>query len=405
MKRIGIFLSAFPSQGGMFQYSQTVLDALCRLPQSGFSLVAAYTNDIWQQYLTGTQIVPLRLGSGTVLRALASASLVVRFPIENWWHWTERWSDISKRVMAQKCDLWVFPRQDIWSSLFQVPTLVTVHDLMHRYEAQFPEVGSCGRAMYRDSYIRRSCELSRAVIVDSNLGKMHVHDSYNVALEKIFALPYAPRRFPSSNGEETVSDSLSSLLSGKFLFYPAQFWEHKNHIRLVKAVAHVKRRFPDVKLCLAGAKTGRYYEIAELVTRLDLQQNVRFLGYVPDSVIPTIYRKARALIFPTFFGPTNVPPLEAMVLGCPVATSKIYAMPERLGNAALYFDPSSVDQIADCIETLWLDDKLCSRLSNEGKLYSQMWTADHFQDALHDIIYRVTAPSSIAEPTLQFVLN
>ena len=88
--------------------------------------------------------------------------------------------------------------------------------------------------------------------------------------------------------------------------------------------------------------------------------------------MPEFYRRARAMVMPTFFGPTNIPPLEAFALGCPVAVSNIYGIPEQVGDAALLFDPNSVEEIADCIERLWQDDALCASLISKGHARTEL---------------------------------
>lgn len=89
---------------------------------------------------------------------------------------------------------------------------------------------------------------------------------------------------------------------------------------------------------------------------------------------------------PTFFGPTNIPQLEAFVLECPVATSKIYGIPDQVKDAALLFDPNSVEEIADCINRLWQDDELCRKLIERGKKRADEWNQKHFTMKLISII-------------------
>jgi glycosyltransferase involved in cell wall biosynthesis len=178
-------------------------------------------------------------------------------------------------------------------------------------------------------------------------------------------------------------------LPRKFFFYPAQFWEHKNHKALVSAAALLKHEVPDLNLVFVGSKKNGYTSTIELVRDLDVTNNIHFLGYVPDSDIPELYRRARALLMPTYYGPTNIPPLEAMALGCPVAASRIYGMPEQLGDAALYFDPTSVDQIAQAMKALWNDDGLCEELSRRGLIRSSQWNQSDFNQRLQDILEQV----------------
>jgi glycosyltransferase involved in cell wall biosynthesis len=111
-----------------------------------------------------------------------------------------------------------------------------------------------------------------------------------------------------------------------------------------------------------------------------------FLGYVPDSEMSALYRRARALIMPSFFGPTNIPQLEAFVAGCPVAVSGVYGVPDQVGDAALLFDPKSVDEIADVMERLWTDDELCKTLVEKGKHRAAIWGPEQFRARFRDIV-------------------
>ncbi|BAV33537.1 glycosyltransferase [Sulfuricaulis limicola] len=271
-----------------------------------------------------------------------------------------------------------------------VPSLVSIHDLMHRYERGFPEVSAHGAYFRRERLFRNISRWAKGIIVDSRVGKLHVHESYQVPLERIFELPYIP---PGYIYETGIAGDFSEKyqLPGKFIFYPAQFWEHKNHARLVEAVAKVKTRHPDIFLVLAGARNNAYDEITRKVKTLELSENVIFLGHVPDHDMPELYRRACAMVMPTFFGPTNIPPLEAFALGCPVAVSNIYGMPEQAGDAALLFNPNSADEIAGCIERLWSDDSLRASLIAKGRAHATAWGQKQFNQTFLAIVEASTA--------------
>jgi glycosyltransferase involved in cell wall biosynthesis len=93
---------------------------------------------------------------------------------------------------------------------------------------------------------------------------------------------------------------------------------------------------------------------------------------------------------PTFFGPTNIPPLEAFELGCPVATSRIYGVPEQLGDAALLFDPHSIEEIHDCLVRLWMDNSLCDDLAQRGRERARKWGPEQFAARFRDIVGGLT---------------
>lgn len=386
MKRIGIILGSDPGSGGGFQYSLTMLEALSALPRERYGIVAAFFNPAWRAYIEPLKLRILPLGSGggeplTLGRIWRTACL----PISPWKAVLWRLDPVVRAIWKEGCDLWVFPSNDHWSYLSPVPALVTIHDLMHRYESQFPEVSRWGRYYFREYRFRNICRFAMAVLVDSEMGKKQVVESYGLRSDKLFPLPYLPPRY--------VFDSVPSAdfdkrypLPARFLFYPAQFWAHKNHDRLLQAVASVGRSYPDIFLVLAGPKRYRYATLIRRVADLGLSEHVSFTGYVPDADLPEFYRRARALVMPTFFGPTNIPPLEAFALGCPVAISDIYGIPEQTGDAALLFNPRSVEDIALAIERLWKDDWLCEQLRAKGYARSRRWRQVDFNRCLQGVI-------------------
>jgi glycosyltransferase involved in cell wall biosynthesis len=89
---------------------------------------------------------------------------------------------------------------------------------------------------------------------------------------------------------------------------------------------------------------------------------------------------------PTFLGPTNIPPLEAFVCGCPAAVSNIYGMPEQTGGAALLFDPTSVVDMSKTLQRLWQDDALCTELKHKGLAQAAGWGQKQFGTAFQRIV-------------------
>jgi glycosyltransferase involved in cell wall biosynthesis len=290
--------------------------------------------------------------------------------------------------MRQNCDLWIFPSQEgIWSYQVPVVAVCTIFDLMHRYEKRFPEVYAQGIYEHREMHYKQMCKWAKGILVDSELGKQQVVESYGTDPIKIHVLPFVPPKY--IYGKSTNQFDNRYRLPKKFIFYPAQFWEHKNHKGLVQAVHILREKHPDLTLIFVGSKKNGYKSTHDMVQKLNVAGNIIFLGYVPDEDMPELYRRARGMIMPTFFGPTNIPPLEANVLGCPIAVSNIYAMPEQLEGAALYFDPTSIEEIAHAIEQIWTDDELCQKLREQGFQQANKWNQAHFNKRLYTIIKNI----------------
>lgn len=380
----------------MFQYSLSILEALSALPRERYTIIVAFFDPAWRPYIEplGFRMLPIltsRREPLTIGRIWRSACL----PVSIWRAFLWRFDPVARALWQEGCDLWVFPAQDHWSYLAPVPALVTIHDLMHRYEPQFPEVSKWGRHFMREYRFSNICRFATAVLVDSEVGRKHVIDSYGLDQNKLFPLPYLPPRYIFDSANPVDFDERYKL-PPRFLLYPAQFWAHKNHDRLLQALAIARRSCPDIFLVLAGPKRYEYKTLVQRVADLNLQNHVLFTGYVPDADLPAFYRRARALVMPTFFGPTNIPPLEAFALECPVLISGIYGIPEQTGDAALLFDPISVAQMAKCIQQIWVDDKLCRELITKGKLRAARWGQKQFSEAVLSIIENICACDTTA---------
>ncbi len=391
MRKIGLLLDADHHFGGMFQYNQAMLEAVSSLRSDEFSIVVVHTSKLWTNYLPTRGIKALYVRIGLLGRVFWKIWSELNFPLTVWRKTFSPFYSLTRSVIKEKCDLWIFPTQDSISLQIPVTSLSAVHDLMHRYESRFPELSAHGIYRRREWVCRNACIFSSGILVDSKVGKIHIMESYGVPAYRIHVLPYtAPNYIYGHHGHREPADFNSRyILPKKFIFYPAHFWKHKNHKTLISAIALLKKDIPDVQLVLCGTKKNGYRSTLKLIHGLNLTGNIIILGYVPDEDIGGLYRRARALVMPTFLGPTNIPPLEAFVSGCPVAVSGVYGMPEQVGDAALLFNPESTDEIAHCIRQLWNDDELCRELSRRGRQRAETWSKKHFQGRLKEIIEHV----------------
>lgn len=388
MRRIGVYLGCAFKSGGVAQYSQALLGALAGLDAGRYSVTVIFDDSSWAGWLSSRGFAAHQVSGGN-WGWLSKAWVWVGLPNAWFRKFIAPHLPLAQFMQQERCDYWVFPAHDAWSYQMPVKSVATIHDLMHRYESSFPEVASRGRFLYRENHFKNVCEWADAILVDSVTGKTHVQESYGAEVSKIFALPYIPPEHVYVRQTNTNLESAYDLPE-KYFFYPAQFWPHKNHLRLVSALAEARKRFPEMKLVLVGGARNGFKSIIEQVTNLDLGEHVIFFDYIPDEDMAVFYRHARALIMPTFFGPTNIPQLEAFVLGCPVATSDIYGIPEQVGDAALLFDPNSIQEMSDIMCRLWSDDELCRELIKRGYDKAATWGPKEFSARLESILDKLS---------------
>jgi len=161
---------------------------------------------------------------------------------------------------------------------------------------------------------------------------------------------------------------------------------NKNFSRVVEAFT--KLHLNDTKLVIAGI-ANRNFANDSLYNLVDNQQNVILTGYVDDDELLNLYSHAKLFIYPSLYEGFGLPPLEAMACGCPCVVSKAASLPEVCGDAALYCDPYSIDDIADKISRLLVDEKLRAELIEKGlervKLFSWQKTAEQVLKIIDDV--------------------
>lgn len=239
------------------------------------------------------------------------------------------------------------------------PFIITHWDIGHRSSYAFPEFSIVENYKARETYYKDILPRALMIFVESLSGQTELLTYTHINKERTRVVPLFPGECTSLKlsiqEQEEILDHYQ-LLSNKYFFYPAQFWPEKNHFTILKAFAHFLQSHPDYKLIFTGDpkenEYGTFLYNKKIVHQLAIEKNVIFGGFVPISHIYTLYKNACSLIMATFVGPTNMPPLEAMELGCPVICSDLPGHREELGDAAIYINPSSEEDISQAMETM-----------------------------------------------------
>jgi len=270
----------------------------------------------------------------------------------------------------------------------EIPHITVVWDLQHRRQPYFPEVNTAGEWDDREKHYAKLLRRTSVVITGTEVGKLEVRQFYQVPSERIEVLPLPTPQFALDSYEQNDKQLLDKYhLPDNYLFYPAQFWAHKNHVGLLFAIKHLNDqynlKFPVV---FSGSDQGTQSYVKQVARDLDLDDQVYFTNFVPRDDLIALYRNAFALAFMTFFGPDNLPPLEAMALGCPVVASNVPGAEEQLGDAALLFDPKSPEQAAIAIKSLWENPDLRQSLIQRGYKRANQWTTKDYVKGLFAIL-------------------
>jgi glycosyltransferase involved in cell wall biosynthesis len=263
------------------------------------------------------------------------------------------------------CDVMHFPTQAF--TLCALPTIYNPHDLQHLH---YPQFFTAAQLAERETIYPAACHFSNTVVVGSQWIKDDVVRQYRVNPDKVQIIPWAP---PTMVYAEISDRQLQTArekyqLPEAFAFYPAVTWPHKNHLRLFEAMAMLRdQRGIIVNLVCTGAKYESHWpKIERTIRGLKLENQVRFMGYLPETDLRAIYRLAQFLVLPTLFEADSCPIHEAWTEGLAVASSNITALPDQVGDAGLLFDPKDVSAIADAMELMTSDMDLRDELRKRG---------------------------------------
>ena len=272
-------------------------------------------------------------------------------------------------------DVMHFPFQDAFTT--EVPSIYQPHDLQHLH---LPHLFSDWERTRRDAIYRTHCARAALVVAMTSWGRRDFVQSYDLPPEKVSVVPGGSvlREYPAPTDADL--DRLRSRLSlpEAFLLYPAQTWPHKNHERLLEAIARLRDESGTaIPLVCPGKQTRDYRGIRDLVSGLGLTETTSFPGFVSSLELRGLYELGTALVFPSRFEGWGLPVCEAFDAGLPVASSSATGLPDVVGDAGLLFDPDDVPEMARQLQRLWTDGDLRAELRERGRKRAARFSFDH----------------------------
>lgn len=355
MKTIGVVLSSEPSAGGGFQYESSMLSALLDLARETGEFRCVVLPDApgklsphisKEQKLSfdGAVVESLTPTQGdpvlTYVKPAARAKIdLFRIPVD---------TALNQHLSGLGIDLLFFLSPSFKGAQSGLPYVMPIWDLMHRhvFPTYYPEVFDNETPNFRDLLYVNACLSAKTVIAESEAGKEDILRHYGAFIDesRIAVVDFIPKQaVPRMATFEFVSERLAPVVGRPFFYYPAQFWKHKHHDTLIKALKELDKSLPnDVCLVFSGS-AGDYdrqqwhAELLKQTSDSGLAPRILFLGFLPEYDVEYLYRNALATLMPSAFGPSNLPPLEAIACSCPVAVGDAYGMREFLAHGVPIF--------------------------------------------------------------------
>ncbi len=278
-----------------------------------------------------------------------------------------------RMVRRSGCDLVHVPQLAAVPQQLPCPYVITVHDLLdYMYRASN---GSAVRRLLHFQLTKRVLNNAARIFAVSNCTKNDIQRLFGIPGEKVEVVYNAiDDRFRQGHASEADREFIAERyqVNYPFLLYAGRISPHKNIVRIIEAFSMLKMelekegKFPDLKLIIIGDDLSSHPDLRRTVIKSGVQNDVRFLGFVPIDVLRIFYDAAKVFVFPSLYEGFGLPPLEAMANGTPVVTSNASSLPEVVGDAAVLVNPENVFDIMRALHRVLLDQSVRERLKQRG---------------------------------------
>jgi glycosyltransferase involved in cell wall biosynthesis len=378
VKNVGITAFSNENTGGVLQYTQSLIDILSNYNE--FNLVVfVFKEGLFETGLSEVRLLPEPKRNWHERGVMLIQSL---FSYRSEWILSE-----YELSMFSDIDFFISPTNSLYPNFFlKKPFIFTIHDFQERY---YPEFFSRVVRFNRWLVKRELSKSSTHIVCESSHVKNDSIKFLKANQSDIFVIPSPPTKLFNEyifDEKSLMKIRLKYKLPDQYIFYPAQYWKHKNHVRLIYAFEKLSKKNPNLHMVLTGMKTNNYFNIMRLIKKLGVENKIIHLGYVNYSDLPSLYKLSKMLILPTLFESISIPIYEAFSLSVPVCCSNILALPEQTKGAAILFNPSSVDDMVTKIQLLLDDLDLQDSLGKKGKAVMENFNYINYKKKFDNLV-------------------
>ena len=253
------------------------------------------------------------------------------------------------------------------------PYVMTVHDMLEHMSRSQDQNGLWRSLHFQ--FTRRVLRGADRIFAVSNFTKTEIEKLFEIPSDRIEVVYNAiDERFLHGHASAADRELIAQRyqVAYPFLLYAGRVSPHKNVVRMIEAFSALKTElarghaYPDLKLIIIGDDLSGNPDLRRTVVRSGVQNDVRFLGFIPIEVLRIFYDEAKIFVFPSLYEGFGLPPLEAMAHGTPVVTSNVSSLPEVVGKAAVLVNPENVFEIMRALHRVLTDGALRDRLKERG---------------------------------------
>jgi glycosyltransferase involved in cell wall biosynthesis len=288
--------------------------------------------------------------------------------------------------------------------------VMTVHDMLEHMSRARQQTGFWGSWHFH--WTKRVLRGASRIFAVSNFTKTEVVKLFAIPSERIEVVYNAiDERFLHGHATDSERQLIAQRyqVTYPFLLYAGRISPHKNVGRMIEAFSALKTElektgsYPDLKLIIIGDDVTGNPELRRTVIRSGVQNDVRFLGFVPIELLRVFYDQAKIFVFPSLYEGFGLPPLEAMAHGTPVVTSNLSSLPEVVGHAAVLVHPENVFEIMRALHRVLLDQALREKMKERGQQQAARFSWEksvrRIMKAYREVAARDDDEASLPSPT------
>ena len=383
---IGIFVSSKMESGGGHQYEYMVLNILKKYHKNSSIILKIYGFNVETKKIFSDLDIDITIVKENIFQKKHRISLSNSFFYKIFSKIKMNFCSIERKLINDKIDLVYFlSPSSISQALNNIPYISTLWDLGHLEELEFPELTNDRIFESRELMYTKSLKKAFKVIVDSAYSKQYTINKYNLDEKRIEVLKFLPNIRVADN-EEFIDIKNIYNIKNDYVFYPAQFWAHKNHMYILKAIKILReKKNIDVDVIFSGSNKGNLDYILNKAKQFGVDDLIHYVGFVPNSQIPYLYKQSLSLVMPTYLGPTNIPPLEAFFYKSPVCYSDKPSFREQAGDAVFYMNLKDPNSLVENIITIKNNKELVDYKVHKGLEIISSWSEEDFYKSLKTI--------------------
>jgi len=367
-KKIALFIDSEKKAGGAYQEALYTAENIIKKGNNNFEFVIVSLSKNFDHLIGDIQTLNLKLNLFQKLVCYLRTNIFFFQKILNKFFFQNYFESFFKK---NKIDFIYFINASQYTQYLEsMNFMINIPDLAHRKSLEFPEVRNSSEFEIRERVYKNFLPKAYAVITNSEIIKQDLIKYYRLDEDRVKIIHHQPsqqvKNFKYSlEFEKNIKQKYN--LSNKYIFYPAQYWPHKNHIYILDAIEKLNYDLNiNFHAIFCGSDKGNLKYLKDYSFKKKINDKIKFLNFIDEKDLPYLYKLSEVLVMPSYFGPTNIPPLEAFKLKVPVIYSDIPSFKKEFGDAVYYVDLDNPNSLAEAIKKIYETTELKEKLIKSG---------------------------------------